>query len=218
MIAALKFEDFGIQYQLFKVLASAKFAIFVFAIRQFKEFFLWVFLVADQTGLICSELRWLCFTGQFKVIRYLNASFPNKLLLLHQVDLIYYVFFIDIMCIVFESNLSFTLVILMSKMWLNTFQTKKAEIALPLDKIVHEKSILLPRQVLNYLFEIRVLYLCSRILHYFRIETHHYHCFYHFISLTIYCWTDTWGFLRQYRHLLDSFLKPLFIFFLRILS
>lgn len=218
MIAALKFEDFGIQYQLFKVLASAKFTIFVRTIWQFKEFFLWVFLVTNQTRLICSGLLWLCFTGQLKFIRYLNASFPNKLLLLHQVDLIYYVFFIDIMCVVFESNLSFTLVILMSKMWLNTFQTKKAEIALPFDKIVHEKSILLPRQVLNNLFETLILYLCCRILHYFRIEAHHYHCFYHFISLTLYCWTDTWSFLWQYRHLLDSFLEPLFIFFLRILS
>ena len=218
MIAALKFEDLSIQYQLFKMLACAKFAIFVSTIWKFKEFFLWVFLVADQTGFICSELRWLCFTGQFKVIRYLNASFPNKLLLLHQVDLIYYVFFIDIMCVVFESNLSFTLVILMSKMWLNTFQTKKAEIALPLDKIVHEKSILLPRQVLNNLFETLILYLCCRILHYFRIETHHYHCFYHFISLSLYGWTYTWGFFWQNRQLIDSIIELPFIFFLRIFN
>jgi hypothetical protein len=75
MIAALKFEYLSIQYQLFKVLASAKFAIFVLALGQIKEFFFWIFFVAYQAGLIRRSNRWLCLAGLLIIIRYLDASF-----------------------------------------------------------------------------------------------------------------------------------------------
>jgi hypothetical protein len=75
MVAALKFEYLSIQYQLFKVLASAKFAIFVLALGQIKEFFFWIFFVADKAGLIRGSNRWLCLAGLLIIISYLDASF-----------------------------------------------------------------------------------------------------------------------------------------------
>ena len=75
MVAALKFEYLSIQYQLFKMLASAKFAIFVLALWQIKEFLFWIFFVADQAGLIRGSNRWLCLAGLLIIIRYLDASF-----------------------------------------------------------------------------------------------------------------------------------------------
>jgi hypothetical protein len=49
MIATLKFEDLRIQYQLFDVLPSAKFALRMQAIGKNKELIFWIFLVANQT-------------------------------------------------------------------------------------------------------------------------------------------------------------------------
>jgi hypothetical protein len=116
MIAALKFEYLSIQYQLFKVLASAKFAIFVFTLGQIKEFFFWIFFVTDQAGLICSGNWRLSLAGLLIIIRYLDASFPYQLLLLHQIDLVDNALFIEVMVIVFKPYNPFCLVILMSKM------------------------------------------------------------------------------------------------------
>jgi hypothetical protein len=76
MVAALKFEYLSIQYKLFKVLASAKFAIFVLALGQIKEFFFWIFFVADQAGFIRSGNWGLCLAGLLIIIGYLDASFP----------------------------------------------------------------------------------------------------------------------------------------------
>jgi hypothetical protein len=58
------------------------------------------------------------------------------------------------MVIVFKSYYAFSLVTLMSKMLLSPLHTKEAEITLPFDKIVHEKPIFLPCEVLYNLFEI----------------------------------------------------------------
>ena len=116
MITALKFENFSIQYQLFKVLTSAKLAVSVLALGEIKEFIFWVLFVADQTSLICFWNWWLSFASLLIIVRYLDASFPNELLLLQKIDLIDLVLNFKVRTIVFKSNYASSLVILMSKM------------------------------------------------------------------------------------------------------